>query len=182
MGCCSGSSARDTRADKQTTLKLDFLFLDESICKPCGGTGQALDEAVEIVAAPLAALGARLEVRRIHVATREDALAYQLETSPTIRINGVDIDPDQTQGECGSCGDIAGGETTVNCRTWHWKGQVYSAAPTGKIVEAILSAATAQSQDVSSCCADTYGRSTYTLPDNLESFFRARDKGEQRCC
>lgn len=177
MGCCSSSATTASTVNQPNVLKLDFLFLDESVCKPCGGTGQALDEAVALVAAPLDALGLTLEVNRIHVATREEAIAHRLETSPTIRINGVDIDPARTQGECGSCGDIAGGQTTVNCRTWHWRGEVFSSAPTGKIVEAIMAAATTQP-----CCSQDDGQDAYALPDNLESFFEARDNGEQRCC
>ena len=62
MGCCSGSTSMNTPKTGQNTLKLDFLYLDESVCKPCRGTGQALDEAVEIVAAPLAALGVTLAI------------------------------------------------------------------------------------------------------------------------
>ena len=182
MGCCSGSTSMNTPKTGQNTLKLDFLYLDESVCKPCRGTGQALDEAVEIVAAPLAALGVTLEVERIHVATREDAIAHELSSSPTIRIDGVDIDRDTTQGACGDCSDLAGGQTTVNCRSWHWHGEDYSSAPTGKIVEAILSAATAQGRDASGCCADAGVPGNFVLPENLERFFRARDNNEKLCC
>ncbi|SFD14463.1 DUF2703 domain-containing protein [Tropicimonas isoalkanivorans] len=182
MGCCSSSAPLGEQGTRPGSLKLEFLFLDESVCKPCGGTGQALDEALQIVAAPLEALGVTLEVERIHVATREDAIAHQLVASPTIRIDGVDIDPDTTQGECASCGEIAGGQTTVNCRTWHWKGKVYSSAPVGKIVESILNAATAGTRETSGCCADTVGGDAYALPENLDGFFRARDTGKARCC
>lgn len=182
MTCCGTTASSDATETRPDILNLEFLFLDESVCKPCGGTGQALDEAVAVTAAPLAALGIALNVDRIHVATREAAIRYQLLTSPTIRLDGVDIDPELTEGECGSCGDIAGGQTTVNCRTWHWKGEVYSSAPTGKIVEAILNAATARNQASSGCCGATSEKEAYSLPGNLEGFFQARENGEHRCC
>ena len=182
MGCCSTSATRNETVNKPSAIELEFLFLDESICKPCGGTRQALAEAVEVVAAPLAALGVALEIKKIHVASREDAIMHQLVTSPTIRINGVDIDPDQTQSECGSCGEIAGGQTTVNCRTWHWKGEVYSSAPSEKIVEAILKTATPCDQSLSGCCEETGKQAAYSLPNNLDGFFLARDNDEQICC
>ena len=83
-------------------------------------------------------------------------------------------------GECASCGEIAGEQTTVTCRTWHWKGEVYSSAPVGKIVESILNAATAGTRETSACCSDT--GDAYALPENLDGFFRARDDGEARCC
>ncbi|MEM9360886.1 MAG: DUF2703 domain-containing protein, partial [Pseudomonadota bacterium] len=92
----------------------------------------------------------------------------------------VDIDPEQTQGECGSCGNIAGGRTTVNCRTWEWNGETHSSAPTGKIVEAILAAAT---RGVATpCCGDASVETAYKMPKNLEGFFDARDHGEHVCC
>lgn len=180
MACCNGSEAKLSQDAQAEALTLEFLFLDESLCQPCGGTGRALDEAVEIVAAPLAALGVALDVTRIHVARREDAIAHRLALSPTIRINGVDIDPDQSEGACGSCGDLAGGQTTVTCRTWRWRGALFSAAPTGKIVEAILSAATPHC--AVGCCADPAPQGPYAMPDNLERFFAARQAGDRLCC
>ncbi|MEM7746773.1 MAG: DUF2703 domain-containing protein [Pseudomonadota bacterium] len=179
------SISPDTNQLEPTVLKLDFLFLDETVCKPCGSTGRALDEAVAIVAEPLAAMGKALEVQRVHVANRQDAIAHELVASPTIRLNGIDIDPAVTQGECGSCGDIAGGKTTVNCRTWQWRGETQSAAPTGMIVQAILAKAIKTAQ-ASPCCVETEAekeaRGRYTLPQNLDRFFQARDAGEKRCC
>ena len=185
MTCCTSSASPDTNHLEPDVLTLEFLFLDETVCKPCGSTGRALDEAVAIVAEPLAAMGKALEVQRVHVANRQDAIAHELVASPTIRLNGSDIDPAVTQGACGSCGDIAGGATTVNCRTWQWRGETHSAAPTGMIVHAILAKATKTVQ-ASSCCVETEAekeaRGRYTLPQNLDRFFQARDAGEKRCC
>ncbi|MEL6478595.1 MAG: DUF2703 domain-containing protein [Pseudomonadota bacterium] len=168
--CCT-----ETAANRDLTL--EFLFLDQTICKPCSGTGRALDEAAEIVAAPLAALGTSLEIVRTHVATRSDAIAHRLEISPTLRIDGEDIDPARSEGVCGTCGDLAGGATTVTCRTWHWRGTEYPAAPTGLIVEAILKAAVA---GTSPSAPEAEG--TYTLPGNLDAFFDARREGRPACC
>lgn len=181
MTCCVSSASPDIVQLDPTVLSLDFLFLDETVCKPCGSTGGALDEAVAIVARPLEALGTTLEIQKVHVANRQDAITHKLVTSPTIRINGIDIDPAVTQGECGSCGDIAGGTTTVNCRTWQWRGETYSSAPTGKIVEAILKEATRADRSVGCCVEDGEGVA-YTLPQNLEQFFQAREAGTPRCC
>ncbi len=181
MTCCASTASPDTIQRDPTVLNLEFLFLDETVCKPCSSTGGALDAAVAIVAEPLAAIGKTMEVRRVHVANRLEAVAHKLVTSPTIRINGIDIDPAVTQGECGSCGDIAGGTTTVNCRTWQWRGETHSSAPTGKIVEAILIEAT-RIERSAGCCAESDVGAAYTLPQNLEQFFQAREAGETRCC
>lgn len=182
VACCSTSPSAAAQGSDGGALNLQFLFLDENVCKPCGGTGRALDEAVRIVAEPLAALGVALDVRRVHVVTREDALAHQLSLSPTIRINGVDIDPDQTEGECGSCGEIVGGQTAVNCRTWRWRGEVFSAAPVGKIVAAILGAAARLVDGGASCRPKSSPQIDYVVPENLENFFKAGQAGDRLCC
>lgn len=182
MACCSSSPAGASSDRTPDALTLEFLFLDETVCKPCGDTGQALDEAVGIVAAPLAALGLGLEVERVHVLTREDAIVHRLTMSPTIRVNGVDIDPAQTVADCGSCGEIGGGRTAVNCRTWRWRGETFSSAPTGKIVAAILGAAAQSVDGGAACCATGRPEETYAVPENLENFFRARHTGERLCC
>ena len=179
--CCGAEAKAKDRDAGAGRLKVQLLFLDENVCKPCGGTSQALDEAVELVSAGLEAMGTRLEVERIHIATREDAIDHRLITSPTIRINGVDIDPDRTQDECETCGDIAGGDTKVDCRTWHWRGEVHSSAPVGKIVEAILAAAVSGKSEPGSDCGCGVG-ADHSLPENLERFFQARqDAGRSGC-
>ncbi|MEM0923976.1 MAG: DUF2703 domain-containing protein [Pseudomonadota bacterium] len=159
-----------------TMLRLDFLFLDETICAPCTRTGRALDQATKIVAAPLAALGTRLEITRIHVASRAAAVERRLEISPTLRLDGSDIDPYRTQWKCVTCGGPAGGATTVNCRTWHWRSETYAAAPVGLLIEAILRAA------LDGPRKPEMPKDTYALPGNLAAFFEARSSGRAACC
>ena len=182
MTCCKNLASNEAPHTETKTLRLEFLFLDETVCKPCSGTGRALEEAIEIVAKPLESSGRSLEINRVHIATRQDAISNRLIMSPTIRINGVDIDPDQTQGACGSCGDIAGGRTTVDCRTWTWCGEVHTSAPTGKIVEAILRSAIMRTETMVDCRASKDQPGEFALSENLEAFFVARESGEARCC
>lgn len=182
MSCCTSNAADATARGRTDTIELEFLFLDETICKPCGRTGEALDEAIAIMEPSLAAMGVSLAVTRTHVASREDAIARELVISPTIRIDGEDIDRSHTEHACGTCGDIAGGATTVTCRAWQWKGETHASAPTGKIVEAIMAAAVKGTTHGAECCSPSSTRNEFVLPENLESFFRARLNGEQRCC
>ena len=182
MGCCSQSNTNDNKNTETSDLLVQFLFLDEDVCQPCSGTGQALDEAVEITSAPLTAMGVDLKVEKVHVVDKEEAIARKLLTSPTIRINGDDIDPALTEGECGTCGDLAGGKTTVNCRTWEWRGEVYQNAPVGKIVEAIMDAAVSATKTQTACCSGEVAEDDYVIPENLEAFFVARQNNEKSCC
>ena len=182
MGCCDQSNSNIVRNTGASDLLVQFLFLDEDVCQPCSGTAEALDEAVQITAAPLAAMGVDLKVEKAHVIGKAEAIAQKLLTSPTIRINGNDIDPALTEGECGTCGDLAGGKTTVNCRTWEWRGEVYQNAPVGKIVEAIMDAAVSATKTQSSCCSGEITEDDYVIPENLEAFFVARQNNEKSCC
>lgn len=174
---------------KQTTkpLQIDFLFLDEEICAPCGGTANALEEAITIVEKPLEVLGISLEVNKIHVADKAMAISQKFLSSPTIRIADVDIDPNRTEDDCPSCGTLAGDGVAVNCRTWHWRGDVFQAAPVGKIVEKIMEAASALSAGKDdccddTCCAETIIKDSYAVPENLERFFDAREGNAQLSC
>lgn len=179
MSCCAASSIADARNAEPPSLNVEFLFLDDKVCQPCSGTAQALDKAIEIAAAPLAAMGVDVQVEKIHVVDLATAETHKFLTSPTIRINGNDIDPARTEEECGTCGDLTGGETAVNCRNWHWRGQVHQTAPTGKLVEAIMDMATRSKAD---CCTDISGEKAYTVPENLRAFFVARESGDKHCC
>jgi hypothetical protein len=172
-----GSNAIDQGMAK---LVVDLLFLDEETCAPCGGTAKALAEAETILKEPLKALGVALEIRKIHVADADIAIAERFLSSPTIRVAGADIDPARTEDDCPSCGTLAGDAISVTCRSWHWRGGVYQAAPVGRIVESVLSEARSmQNSDCSesSCCGgveDAQMEEPYVMPQNLVSFFEAR--------
>ena len=67
------------------------MYLDLSICTRCQGTEDSLEEAIEDVAKVLELAGAEVIVNRIHIDSKEKAIQYCFESSPTIRINGKDI-------------------------------------------------------------------------------------------
>lgn len=164
------------------TVKIDFLFLDESVCKPCGGTSEALSTAFDLLKGPLDSIGINMELRKIHVTSEEVAVSEEFLTSPTIRVNGKDIDPAQTEDDCPTCGDLAGGKTPVTCRNWHWHDKVYDVAPVGKIVEEIMKAAVSMGEKPENCCSETEQEKSYTLPENLKGFFAAKERNETLCC
>lgn len=178
------SSSIETKP-KVKVLEIDFLFLDEKVCEPCGGSADALSKAVDLVEAPLKNMGIVTKVNKIHVLNHKIAVAEEFISSPTIRVNGKDIDPEQTEVDCPSCETLAGGNISVDCRTWHWQNEVYQSAPIGKIVEEIMAAAVLLSAGGGNCCIktccsedipdDTNVSPGFILPDNLKVFFDARD-------
>jgi len=121
-------------------LQVELLAIDMSSCKRCVPTGEQLKKALEILAPVAEVLGIDLEYREIVVKNPEEAKAYGLVTSPTIRLNGRDIEQDIRESECKSCGDLTENNTRVDCREWVYRGQTFTAAPLPLLVEAIMRA------------------------------------------
>jgi hypothetical protein len=156
--------------DVRRTVAVDFLYLDLSTCRRCGGTDANLDRALDVLDGVLSATGARVELRRIHVRSLEQARELQFVTSPTIRVDGRDISPEPLESECGA--DGCGCGTGASCRLWRFAGAEHTAAPVGLIVDAVLSALYA-----GPAVADA--PTSYEVPDNL---IRVLAGGRGGCC
>ena len=179
-GCNENGAPSETVAvvrDKH--LKVEFLYLDEA---PCSGTAQALNKAVEVVTPVLETMGLSLSVEKIHVVDKKLAIAKGFLASPTIRVNGKDIDPARTEDDCPSCGSLTGDKVSVSCRTWHWQDEVFQAAPVGKIIEEIMVAALLKSIAFENCCVLSEAEVEYSLPENLDRFFAARASDQRLGC
>lgn len=165
-GCCSGDSGCcGTPEIPKKQLVIDFLYLDLSVCTRCQGTGDTLEEAITEVAKVLETTNMEVLVNKVEVTNEETAIQHKFMSSPTIRINGHDIQLDIKESLCDSCGDLCGAD--VDCRVWVYQGQEYSVPPKALIIEAILKA--------------VYGGSNvpvqdeeYILPENLKKFFDAK--------
>jgi len=170
--CCApkGTDSSTSAAEKRR-LDIEFLYLDLNVCVPCRGTQSSLEEALSDVSRVLEATGIEVNVRKIHVQTEEQALELGFVSSPTIRINGQDIQLEVKESLCQSCGDLCGDD--VDCRVWVYQGKEYSVPPKGLIIEAIL-------REVYKKPAE--GARIITrpaeIPDNLKRFFTARQKKE----
>ena len=156
--------------DVRRTVAVDFLYLDLSTCSRCGGTDANLERALAALDDLLPTIGARIEVRRIHVQSLEQAREQQLVTSPTIRVDGRDISPEPLESECGA--DGCGCGPGAACRLWRYAGVDHAAAPVGLIVDSVLSALYA-----GPAAAET--PTSYEVPDNL---IRVLAGGRGGCC
>ena len=154
------------------TVTVDFLYLDDESCDRCVGTEEALETALDRVEPILRSLDTGLTVRDIHAETLEDAEATRLAVSPTIRIDGRDIQPDFRQNTCVACGDLCTCEGDVDCRIWHYRGDEYTAAPVDLIVEALLRAIVPDRT-----LLDDTDRA-YQLSTNVRGFFGETDEGD----
>lgn len=161
--CCSCGGGCCTPKEQSKLVTIDFLYLDLSVCTRCRGTEDALSEALSDVESVLKAAGIDVVVNNINVATKELAILHRFESSPTIRVNGKDIDADIKESRCESCGELCGED--VDCRVWTYQGREYTVPPKALIVNSILS--------------EVYGArpqaepKEYRLPENLEAYYEA---------
>ncbi len=170
-GCCRSAAVKTAKTEKDSikvgerSLIIDFLYLDLSVCTRCQDTDTSLDEALTEVSKVLDATGIKVIVNKINVTSEELALKYKFVSSPTIRVNGEDIQMDFKESLCESCGDLCGDE--VECRVWIYQGQEYSAPPKAMIIESILK--------------EVYGGKgmkeasddSYYVPENFKAFYAA---------
>lgn len=153
------------------TLTVDFLFLDREDCERCSATDDSLRDAIEAVADLLARLGVEIVVRNVHVEDEAAARRTRLEISPTIRIDGRDVQPDYLESACESCGERCGcgGRCAdgISCRVWLYRGEEYTTPPVELIVKALLRVAVSARPptDLSREATD------YRLSDDLRKFF-----------
>ncbi|MCX7614289.1 MAG: DUF2703 domain-containing protein [Clostridiales bacterium] len=164
-GCCGSSGCCENNTAKKKLL-IDFLYLDLGICTRCQGTEKNLDEAVFEVSAVLKAAGYDVIVNKVHITSKELANRYRFVSSPTIRINGIDIDLELKETNCEECGDLCG--DTVDCRVWTYNGMEYTLPPKELIINAILKEVYSEKKAVKE------DKNEYTLPNNLEVFFNQK--------
>jgi O-phosphoseryl-tRNA(Cys) synthetase len=164
--CCRG--VEQNRSESGSKIVIDFLYLDLSVCGRCQGADAGLIEAVEEVAQILELTGAEIIINKVHVDSQEKAIQHQFVTSPTIRVNGKDIQMEFRESLCESCGDLCGSE--VDCRVWVYKGKEYNIPPKGMIVEAILKEVYGGTNTLPE---GGVSREAYQLPKNLKRFFKS---------
>jgi hypothetical protein len=184
--CCYGSSCCETdgaaipeKIETDKVLHIDLLVIDLETCARCVPTGDQLKTAVRLLTPVAEALGIELRHRAMVVQSPEEAKEHALLTSPTIRLNGRDIAQDIRESLCESCGDLTENNTMVDCREWHYKGKVYSAAPLPLLLEAIMGAIL-NIDDMSLIVTSPLDQ----LPENLQRYFdnKKQMSVSTRCC
>ena len=97
--------------------------------------------------------------------SKELAYEYKFLSSPTIRINGKDIEIEVKESSCKECGDLCGDE--VDCRVFTYDGKEYSQPPKEFIINAILREVYSDKTNEGM----TEEAVPYEVPDNLKNFF-----------
>jgi hypothetical protein len=104
----------------KTQPKIEFLFW-----RDCPSHPQALTRLQEV----MAEVGIRAPIEQIEVLTDEDARSHGFPGSPTIRVNGQDVDP----------GGASQGGSALTCRVYRLEDGRFSPLPSkGMIRRALL--------------------------------------------
>lgn len=102
------------------SLKIDFLYWEE-----CPSHGIALER----LETALRQEKIQAEVKKVEILTEDDARRWSFSGSPTIRINGEDIDPEGARAQ----------RVGLNCRIYHTPEGRVSPTPTEEMIrKAIL--------------------------------------------
>lgn len=159
------------------TITVDFLYLDDQTCERCMGTEAALETALDRVEPILDAMDVGITLRDVHVSTLAAAEATALAVSPTVRIDGRDVQPDYVENACESCGDLCECVGGVDCRLWRYRGEEYTTAPVDLLVEALVRAVAAdQTQFDGPDESDAY-----RLSSNVRGFFEDGTDDDSGC-
>jgi len=117
-------------------LHIEFIYLDLDVCTRCRTTATQLEAALTEIAGLLEATGVEVSFDKIQVRSLEQAIALDFFSSPTIRVNGSDIQLESKESPCTPCSTISG--VGIDCRLWLYQGQEYEAPPAAMIVDALL--------------------------------------------
>lgn len=145
---------------KEARLNIDFLYLDLNTCERCMATDDTLNEALAGLSGVFDTLGYTVDVNKIEIETQELAEYYEFVSSPTIRVNGVDICSELVESDCSDCGDLCG--DAVDCRVFTYKGESYEQPPAALIMDGILRVMFG---------GERPKVEKYLLPANIENYF-----------
>ena len=159
--CCDEKS--DCCKEKKS-IDIQFLYLDLNVCERCQGSDKNLDIAIQLLQPVLNELGYVLNVNKLNINTEELAIKHHFVSSPTLRINDIDIQEDVQEDNCKSCGDLCG--DSMDCRVFTYQNKQYHEPPVGMIMDHIL-------QSIYTPQIKKEPRH-YQVPENLLKFYRAK--------
>ena len=161
-------------------IDIELLALDLNRCTRCVGTLDHIEKAIEIIRPVLEVMEAQVNVRKIVIESEEQARQYRFATSPTVRINGKDIAFETLESECESCTDLCGCDEGTSCRVWRYRGEEYTEAPVGLVIEPMLG-------EILDISGESMGETPVYrgVPENLRRFFRSKSEAQPvaaSCC
>lgn len=150
------------KINNKRKVVIDYLYLDLNKCERCIGTDEVLDEVIEVLKPSLELAGYEIIRHKIEMKTSELAIQYKFLSSPTIRVNGIDICLVTEENNCGCCSDIVG--VNIDCRVFRYGDETYETPPKEMLADAIL-------RTLFSTVEDNKSEEDYVMPENLNLFY-----------
>lgn len=152
-------------------VKIDYLYLDLNTCERCIDTDKVLEEALKVIQPILEFIDYEITYQKIEIQSIDYAEKYHFLSSPTIRVNGLDIYSSVSETKCECCSNISGNDIT--CRVFEHEEQIYEIPPIKILVEATLKAIFTTSNEIQD--------SNYEVPQNIKTFFEGKLSKEKAC-
>ncbi len=146
------------------TIIIDFLYLDLNTCERCVSTDDVLNSALEKLSPIFNLLNIEVKVNKVKITNEKLARQYHFISSPTIRVNGIDICDELKESDCKNCGEICGEST--DCRVFVFNDKEYEQPPASMIIDGILRIIYGNKPD---------NEYEYSLPENLNKFFKKKE-------
>jgi len=183
----AATSRTESSPDTARELDIELLALDLASCTRCTGTLTHIEKAIEAVRPVAEAMGTMLTLRKLVVASEQEALERRFVSSPTIRVDGREIVFETLESTCGSCSELCGCSEGTDCRVWSYQGAEHEEAPVGLVVEALLRALMGGAASVS---VPARSSEPFEVPENLRRFFAGKEAkavateatGATTCC
>lgn len=163
-GCCDPDACTDDpNTGRKEVVIVDYLYLDLSVCDRCQGTDERVAKAVELVRPIMDMAGYNIVMNKVEIENEYLAERFEFLSSPTVRVNGVDICPEVIENECDCCRTLSSYD--VNCRQFDFNGKLYEVPPTAYIVQRLL-------EIVFRGEKPSYAE--YEMPENIRGFLREK--------
>ncbi len=155
-GCCG----------KETNqLIVDFLYVDLSECERCQSSDEILDESLRELREQIHKENiSTITINKTKITSDVQAKKYDMIRSPTLRINGKDIEEivndeyEIKDSYCPSCEDVTGPECYEvtgggnDCRVFEYNGEEHETIPKEMIKEALRKVVGIEEEAASACC------------------------------
>jgi glutaredoxin len=147
-------------------IDVELLALDLRTCTHCVETLENIETAIKTVQQVLEVTAIDVQFQKILIESDQQAREHQFVTSPTVRINRRDIAFERLESACETCTGLCGCAEGTTCRIWRYRGQEFTQAPVGLIVEALLREIVGSDIHVAAESPVYEG-----VPENLRRFF-----------
>ena len=123
------------RVKAAVPVRIELFALDTDHCSPCRAALSNLQEAAAELTRTLDSSTYDVDARLVRLSSPEQARELGVLSSPTVRVNGLDIELDVEEEPCTTCSDLAGAD--IACRTYEWQGRRHDHPPVALLVERV---------------------------------------------